>query len=188
MNVLLDLLGSSFVGGMVLLLILKLNMYGSNQRYSSDSELQLQQNAKTQAEILDYDLRKIGYGCDSTSIAIAQDERITFYADIDTNGTVDVVTYFVDKKPTPGTSNPDDVVLTRVVNSDTLAGPSLGLVKLKFSYFDSKKNITTLLSKIKFVKVELWVETLEPVESFFTKPEHPYPFTYWEMTISPRNI
>jgi len=188
MNVLLDILGSSFVGGMVLLLILKLNMYGSNQRFSSDSELQLQQNAKTQAEVLNYDLRKIGYGCDSTAIAVAEEERITFYADMDRNGTIDIVTYYLDKRPTPGTTNPDDIVLCRVVNSDTLSGPSLGLVKLKFSYTDSRGTPTDLLWNIKYVKVELWVETLEPVESLFTKPTHPYPFTYWEMTISPRNI
>jgi len=188
MNILIDLLGSSFIGGMVLLLILKLNIYGSNQRFSSDSELQLQQNAKTQAEILDYDLRKIGYRCDSTAIAVAEEERLTYYADIDRNGTVDVITYFVDKTPSTGTTNPNDVVLCRVVNSDTLKGPSLGLVRIKFSYLDSKGAATTLLWNIKYVKAELWVETLEPVESIFTKAEHPYPFTYWEMTISPRNI
>lgn len=188
MNILIDLMGSSFIGGMVLLLILKLNMYGSNQRFVSDSELQLQQNAKTQAEILDYDLRKIGYRCDSTAIAVAQENRITYYADIDRNGTIDVITYFTDTTASKGTTNPNDIVLCRVVNSDTLSGPSLGLRRIKFSYFDSKGVATTLPWNIKFIKVELWVETLEPVESFFTKDNYPYPFTYWEMTITPRNI
>jgi hypothetical protein len=188
MNILIDLMGSSFIGGMVLLLILKLNMYGSNQRFVSDSELQLQQNAKTQAEILDYDLRKIGYRCDSTAIAVAQENRITYYADIDRNGTIDVITYFTDTTASSGTTNPNDVVLCRVVNSDTLKGPSLGLVRIKFSYLDSKGAVTTLLWNIKYIKTELWVETIEPVESIFTKADHPYPFTYWEMTINPRNI
>ena len=188
MNVLIDIMGSTFIGGMILLLILKLNVYSSNQRFSSDSELQLQQNAKTQAEILNYDLRKIGYRCDSTAIAVAQEETITFYSDINRDGNLDVVTYYVDKSPTPGTSNPNDVVLCRVVNSDTLSGPSLGLRRLRFSYLDSRGVATNLLWNIKYVKVELWVETLEPVESLFTQNNYPYPFTYWEMTISPRNI
>ena len=188
MNVLIDLLGSSFVGGMVLLLILKLNIYGSNQRFSSDSELQLQQNAKTQAEILNYDLRKIGYGCDSTSIIIANEDKVSYYADMDRDGTVDVVTYFVDKNGASATTNPNDIVLCRAVNSDTLSGPSLGLKKIKFSYLDSQGTTTTVLSDIKYIKAELWVETIEPVESLFTSDENPYPFTYWEMTISPRNI
>ncbi len=188
MNILIDLLGSTFIGGMIFLLIFKLNIYSSNQRFSSDSELQLQQNASTQAEILNYDLRKIGFGCDSTSIAVAQQQRITFYADIDRNGTVDIVTYFVDTTATSGTTNPNDVVLCRVVNSDTLSGPSLGLRRIKFSYLDSKGIVTATNADIKYVRVELWVETSEPVESIFTKPEYPYPFTYWEMTINPRNI
>lgn len=188
MNVLIDIMGSSFIGGMIFLLIFKLNIYSSNQRFSSDSELQLQQNAKTQAEILNYDLRKIGYRCDSTAIAVAQEERITYYSDIDRDGNLDIVTYFVDKTPTPGTSNPNDIVLCRVVNSDTLSGPSLGLRRIRFSYLDNRAVPTNLLWNIKYVRVELWVETLEPVETIFTKPEYPYPFTYWEMTISPRNI
>lgn len=190
MNILIDLLGSSFIGGMIFLLIFKLNIYSSNQRYSSDSELQLQQNAKTQAEILNYDLRKIGYECDSTSIAVADSERITFYSDIDRNGTVDVVTYFIDDDPslTSGTTNPNDVVLCRVVNSDTLIGPSLGLIRVKFSYLDKKSIPTTTINDIKYIRAELWLETSEPVTTIFTSSEHPYPFTYWEMTINPRNI
>lgn len=188
MNILIDILGSSFIGGTLLLLILKLNVYGTNQRFASDSELQLQQNAKTQAEILNYDLRKIGYGCDSTAIKIAEEEKLTFYADMDRDGVVDEVSYFVDKTSSNGTTNPNDIVLCRVVNADTIKGPSLGLTRIRFSYLDSKGVATTLLWNIKYVKVELWVETTEPVESMFVKSEHPYPFTYWEMTISPRNI
>lgn len=190
MNILIDLLGSTFIGGMVFLLIFKLNIYSSNQRFASDSELQLQQNAKTQAEILNYDLRKIGYACDSTSIAVADSEKLTFYSDIDRNGSVDVVTYFVNKDPklTSGTTNPNDVVLCRAVNSDTLTGPSLGLRRIKFSYLDEKAHPTTTIGDIKFIKTELWLETSEPVETIFTTTENPYPFTYWEMTINPRNI
>lgn len=188
MNTLIDLLGSSFIGGMVFLLIFKLNIYSSNQRFASDSELQLQQNAKTQSEILNYDLRKIGYRCDSTAIAIAEPERITFYADMNRDGNIDVVSYFLDKNGAGGTTNPDDVVLCRSVNSDTISGPSLGLTKVRFSYLDSKGISTTILSNIKYIRVELWVETIEPVQSLFVNSEHPYPFTYWEMTISPRNI
>ncbi|HEX7357286.1 MAG TPA: hypothetical protein VF270_06240 [Ignavibacteriaceae bacterium] len=190
MNILIDIMGSTFIGGMVFLLIFKLNIYGSNQRFSSDSELQLQQNAKTQAEILNYDLRKVGFECDSTAIAIADSERIQFYSDIDRDGSIDVVTYYVNRDPklTSGTTNPHDIILCRVVNSDTLIGPSLGLTRIKFSYLDQKSVATTVLGNIKFIRAELWLETSEPVETMFTSPQNPYPFTYWEMTINPRNI
>ena len=59
MNYLLDLMGSSLIAGILLLLILKLNLYSSSANYYSDNELRLQQNAKTLAEIINHDFRKI---------------------------------------------------------------------------------------------------------------------------------
>jgi hypothetical protein len=194
MSILIDIIGSSFIGGMIMLLILKLNFYSQNVSYSSDTELKMQQNAKTLAEILDYDLRKVGYNYDSTAIITADSNRIKFYADMNEPGTagygtIDVVEYFLsDPSKANSTTNPKDIVLTRVLNeTDTLSGPSLGLVKLVFSYFDKGFLTTNISDSIKFIKTELWVESLEPIEvNFGTQAQ--YPFTYWEMTINPRNI
>ena len=194
MNVLIDLIGSSFIGGVLLLLILKLNLYSQNTGISSDTELKMQQNAKTLAEILSYDLRKVGYNCDSTAIIVADSNRIKFYADMNEPGTsgygtMDVVEYFLSSpSKASATTNPRDVVLTRVVNgTDTLSGPSLGLVRLRFSYFDKTFAATTDLHNITYIKTEFWVESLEPIEVNFGT-QNGYPFTYWEMTINPRNI
>ncbi|HCY74969.1 MAG TPA: hypothetical protein DHV28_03540 [Ignavibacteriales bacterium] len=194
MNVLIDLIGSSFIGGILLLLILKLNLYSQNTSISSDTELRLQQNAKTLAEILNYDLRKVGYNCDSTAIITADSTRIKFYADLNEPGTagygtMDVVEYFISSpSKASSTTNPNDVVLTRVLNgSDSLTGPSLGLVKLKFSYYDSGWTLTTNPENITYIKTELWVESLDPIDVNFGS-QTGYPFTYWEMTINPRNI
>jgi hypothetical protein len=194
MNVLIDLIGSSFIGGILLLLILKLNLYSQNTSISSDSELRIQQNAKTLAEIINYDLRKVGYNYNNTAIITADSNKIKFYADMNEPGTtgygtVDVVEYFLSSpSKAASTTNPKDVVLTRVINgSDTLSGPSLGLVKLVFSYFDKGLAATTSLDSIKFIKTEFWVESLDPIEVNFGT-QTGYPFTYWEMTINPRNI
>ncbi|MBT8382184.1 MAG: hypothetical protein HKO83_06350, partial [Ignavibacteriaceae bacterium] len=61
MNLLLDILGSTIIGGMIMLMMINFNIFQTNTRFSSDSELQMQQNAKTLAEIVNHDLRKIGY-------------------------------------------------------------------------------------------------------------------------------
>ena len=194
MNVLIDLIGSSFIGGILLLLILKLNLYSQNTSISSDSELRIQQNAKTLAEIINYDLRKVGYNYKNTAIVTADSNKIKFYADMNEPGTsgygtIDVVEYFLSSPSKAlSTTNPKDVVLTRVLNgTDTLSGPSLGLVKLVFSYFDKGLATTTNVDSIKFIKTEFWVESLEPIEVNFGT-QTGYPFTYWEMTINPRNI
>ena len=71
--------------------------------------------------------------------------------------------------------------------TDTLSGPSLGLVKLSILLLDKKLTTTTNLDSIKFIKTEFWVESLDPIEVNFGT-QTGYPFTYWEMTINPRNI
>lgn len=182
MSILLDLFGSIIIGGLIVLMLVNFNMFQSKTRISSDSELQLQQNAKTLAEILNYDFRKIGYRYDNVAFAVIDSEKISFYSDIDRNGSTDLVTYMLgDTSEVSMTTNPGDRILYRIVNSDTLKGPSLGLTKAKFSYLDETSAETTILSDIKYVKAELWIESIEPVDG-------EYLFTYWEMTINPRNL
>lgn len=190
MAVIIDILGSTFIGGLILLLIVKLNLFAASNGVSSDNELKLQQNAKTLAEIINYDFRKIGYECDSTAIAIADSQHIKFYADIDRNNTIDVIEYYVsDSTKAQGTENPRDIVLYRRVNGVDFGGPSLGLTKLKLSYLNDYNIVTNILADIRYIKVELWVEsTIPEMESIFVDPNHPYLFTYWEMKINPRNI
>jgi hypothetical protein len=182
MNILLDIIGSSFIAGIIWLMLFNINVFQTNTRFASDSELQMQQNSKTLAEILNHDLRKIGYECDSTAFVEADSERVSFYSDIDRNGSIDLVTYIVsDTTEAIATPNPRDRVLKRIVNSDTLSGPSLGLIKVKFSYYDPSKTPTNNFSLIRYVKAELWVESIQPIDG-------EYIFTYWEMTINPRNL
>ena len=182
MNVLLDILGATLIGGLVLLLIVNLNAYSTETKFASDADLRLQQDAKTLAEIINNDLRKIGYKYNSTAITEMDTQRISFYGDIDNNGSMDQVTYFLGtKEEASATPNPNDRVLYRVVNNDTIGGPTLGLTDLRFSYLNTQEQVTTNADSICYVKAEIWVETILPVDG-------DYPFTYWEMTINPRNI
>jgi hypothetical protein len=182
MNLLLDILGSTIIGGMIMLMMINFNIFQTNTRFSSDSELQMQQNAKTLAEIVNHDLRKIGYEYDGMPFVTADSQSIVFYSDIDRNGSTDLVTYLVgEPSEVTETTNPNDRILKRVVNGDTLSGPSLGLTKIKFSYLDQVSSPTTTLTDICYVKAEMWIESIEPIGGN-------YIFTYWEMTINPRNI
>ena len=194
MSTLLDIIGSSFIGGMILLLVLKMNLFISYSTIASDNELQLQQNAKTLAEILDNDFRKIGYKYEGISIITAEKEHIKFVGDLQRPGeigygVVDTVEYLVkDSTFTLGNTNQNDIILVRVLNgTDSIKGSSLGLVKLNFSYLDSLYFITTDLTKIAYIKTEIWVEPVEKIENFITGNQDSV-FTYWEFTINPRNI
>ena len=187
MNIILDLLGASVIGTMVILVMLNLNIYSSNIKFSSDSELRLQQNAKTLADIVSYDLRKIGFRKSGTPMITAQSKKVSFYVDVDTNGVVDVVTYQLsDSLAVLNTTNPKDKILYRIVNNDTSKGPSLGLVDIKFTYMNGNGTTTANLDSIKYITAELWVETPDMVKD--SKGTNRYLFTYWELTIKPRSI
>ena len=191
MGLLLDILGSSFIGGILLLLVLKMNLFISSARYDSDNELRMQQNAKTLAEIMNNDFRKIGYKESGTSILTAESKRFKFLGDLERPGQVgygniDTLEYYV--TDSLATSNSDEIVLVRVLNNnDSITGPSLGLVKLNFSYLDSLSSPTADLSKIRYIKTEFWVKPIDQVDNFITGKKDSV-FTYWEFTIYPRNI
>ena len=194
MSTLLDIISSTFIAGLLLLLVIKMNLFVSNASFASDNELKMQQNAKTLAEILNYDFRKIGYKHDGVSILIAESERFKFVGDLQRPGetgygSIDTVEYFIrDSSYSLGTANQNDIILVRVLNSTySITGASLGLVKLNFSYLDSLSSPTADLSLIKYIKTELWVEPAEPVTNFITG-QNDSVFTYWEFTIYPRNI
>ena len=187
MNIVLDILGASVIGAMVILVMLNLNIYSSNIKFNSDSELQLQQNAKTLADILSYDLRKIGYGRKETAIITAQPKKISFYSDINLSGGVDIVTYLLsDSLDVMNTPNPRDKILYRIVNNDTSKGPSLGLVDMNFKYLNDKGITTANLDSVKYINAEFFVESPNLVKD--SKGNKKYLFTYWELTIKPRSI
>lgn len=195
MGILLDILGATFIGALLLLMIIKLNLFVMNASYYSDNELQVQQNAKTLGEIISNDFRKIGYNYEGVSIIVADSTRIKFYADLNAPGTVgygtmDIVEYYLgDSTSAPITSNPRDRVLYRIVNeTDTIAGSSLGLVEFKMTYLNSQLIETTLLEEITYVKAELWVQPYEIITNFVTGETNLDIFTYWELTVNPRNI
>ena len=195
MHFLLDLMGSTLIAGIVFLLIFKLNLYSSSANFYSDNELRLQQNVKTLAEVMNHDLRKIGYKYDGTAIVTAEPSRLQFYADMNApgtygHGTMDFVEYYLgDSTQASSTANQRDKVLYRILNyTDTLGGPTLGLVDFKFSYLDSRGVVTTYLDSIRYVKAEFWVEPYEYVSNYLTGQPDSSQFTYWELTINPRNL
>jgi hypothetical protein len=189
MQTIIDLLGSFFIGGILLLMIMDFNLYTMSTSISSDKELVLQQNAKTIAEIISRDLRKIGYNHTGNAFLVADSHRVRYYADmqppgVSGHGVVDVVEYRVVPEP----SDSSRVNIIRIINSnDTLKGPNLGLSKFRFSYFNKFGIPTSVTDSIKYVRAEFWVQPIIKFKNVFITPVDSA-FTYWELTISPRNI
>jgi hypothetical protein len=146
----LDLAGSILIGGLIMLILFRMNSTAVENVYNNGGELSLQQNLAVTAKVLENDFRKIGYCAEwqkipdpSKSILLADSTRIKFLTDIDKDGTgpdgeVDTLYYYLG--PTSElaeTPNPRDRFLYRVINNESPKGINLGVTQFKLVYFDA---------------------------------------------------
>jgi hypothetical protein len=145
-----DLVGSILIGGLIMLILFRMNDAAVENVYNNGGELSLQQNLSITAKMLENDFRKIGFCADwkkipdpSKSILMADSTQIRFLTDIDKNGSgpdgvVDTLLYAIG--PTSEltvTPNPRDRLLYRIINSETPKGVNLGVTQFKLVYFDA---------------------------------------------------
>jgi len=60
-NTIIDIIGSMLVGGLMLIILFRLNNSATSTLYNSNSELIVQQEMVSEVEVLESDFRKIGY-------------------------------------------------------------------------------------------------------------------------------
>lgn len=150
-SVILDIVGSIIIGGILLLTLFRMNDDATRNTYNFSGELIVQQNLVTSVEVLEYDFRKIGYCEDPTqlphpeqdAILYADTSKIVFLTDImvppyddpQGDGTLDTLEYYLGPaSQLPGTPNPNDRILYRVVNGIP-NGVNLGITKFKIRYY-----------------------------------------------------
>ena len=133
----------------------------------------------------------MGYGVpDPTKVVIRADSnRIEFKADIDRNGVIDTVIYYVG--PTSEltiTPNPNDRLLYRVINKGKAMSANLGITRFALKYYDQDLKEVSLVNAIKIVEVTIAVESPFPLEDPLTK-KYEYPSAFWKQTrITSRNL
>ncbi|MGE5680536.1 MAG: hypothetical protein ACM34K_06595 [Bacillota bacterium] len=183
MNAILDIIGSTLIGGTILLLIIRLNTSISDSMTDKTLSYQSQSNLASIVRIMDKDFKKIGLGVsDSIKIRTADSSRITFLYDKGNNGTIDSMTYYLSPVSSAGgTSNPKDRLLYRTINNDPARTSSLGVTKFKILYFDASGKLTAYRSKISYFKVAL------NVESIYAN-NNSYGGAYWEKIYKPKNL
>jgi hypothetical protein len=153
-STLLDILGSTVIGALLLLILFRINDTALQNSLSHAGELQVQEGLVEAVSVIEYDFRKMGY-CEnwealanpSNSIIYADTSKISFLTDLPTSygaegdGIVDTLHYFTG--PTSElseTDNPNDRLLYRVVNSATPVGSNIGITKFHLTYYDSFGN------------------------------------------------
>lgn len=172
-----DLAGSMLIGGLIMLILFRMNDAAVENVYNNGGELSLQQNLAVTAKVLEDDFRKIGFCADwkkipdpSKSILLADSNKIKFITDVDKNGSGPdgfVDTLFYALGPTSElaqTPNPRDRFLYRILNSETPKGINLGVTQFKLVYFDALGDTInfpiTVPSEVYTIEINLTVENV----------------------------
>ena len=148
-STILDILGSTIIGGILMLNLVQINSSAVENNYTGSGELTAQQNLATTVKVIEYDFRKIGYCADWQQIPIptkailsADSSSIKYLTDVDSDGDVDSMFYYLGPaSELLNTPNPRDRILYRVVNNETPVGVNLGVTQFNLTFFDVLGNL-----------------------------------------------
>jgi len=178
----LQLVGSIVIGSLFLIGVL--NFHSDVVDFSNDNLFQLltQETAASFMEILEHDLRRIGSAIPKGRQAITDSSAITFLGDVTEDGVADTVRYFVGPtSDASGTTNPNDRILFRVVNSDTTIRERAGVTAFNIDFLDAIGAVTTDFRLVRMIHVQLTVESKEPYDKQYVR-------AFWEKRITPQNL
>jgi hypothetical protein len=176
----LDILGSTIIGGMLLVIILRLNDAAVQNTYNNSGELSSQQNIATIVQILETDFRKIGFCKDwnkipipSRAIIIADSNKIKYLTDIEADGFVDTMYYYIGStNEILTTPNPRDRYLYRIVNGGLPVKVNLGVTEFRLVYFDVRDDTInfpiTVPGEIHSMQINVAVENVDAYDNQYS--------------------
>jgi hypothetical protein len=205
---LVDLIGSMVVGGLLFVILLRMNNVATENTFTYNGELQVQQNLVATVKLIEADFRKIGYCANpdvvipSRYITFADSTRISFYTDLATfsnhsgDGIPDILTYYTG--PTSelsSTPNPYDMKLYRVENNETPKSANLGITEFKLRYFDTFGNVIPSPvadpGTIQTIEINIRVENTAAYTKEYADTSHSqqYQTAFWrQLRINNRNL
>ena len=199
---LLDILGSFFVAGILLLMGLRLNATANEVKAVYSQNYVLQTNLTAVVGILENDFRKIGYcrnwrrvADPSQSLRITDSSRIRFRTDYNNDGSLDSVTYWIgptsDLSDTP---NPNDRILYRQINADSLHAQrlNLGLTRFKFSFRDGEDSVINFPISdprlVYYMTIEIAVSSPAPYAEQYSNDTSKYQVYWKQMRLVTKNL
>ncbi len=195
MNSMLDVIISFIIAGMVILIVVQVDTSVKASSIFIQQDLHTEENLKLAADILHWEMRKIGHCLirPEKSITLADSSHIKFSYNKNPKAVPGVhqsdsthIEYIFNTLDTD-TENPRDKKFIREVNGQTHNGYSLGLTRLRMQYFNqqgfelSTPVISDSLRKIRMIRVTLQIESKEPFKGEYSK------FMYI-MRITPKNL
>lgn len=184
----LTLIGSIVIGSLLMFSVFNFQSEAKQHSFEYSNSLILQHTAMSVIELLEQDLRQIGYGYNFPALSVFASDSITFYADLFDDGVLDTVNYRLgDVSETPGTTNPRDKIFYRQVNSEPQIDAALGVTNFQLIFFDAAGDTTVNLTDIRTIEVTLEFESTEPYyDKLTTMPK--YASYYWREKITPMSL
>ena len=173
----LDIIGSTIIGGILLIIIFRLNDAAAESTYNNSGELISQENIAAVVEVLETDFRKIGFCKDwqkipipSQAILSADSNKIKFLTDIDSDGNVDTILYYTGSTDEAlNTPNPKDKYLYRIVNGQQPVKVNLGVTEFNLIYFDAFQDTLSfpiaVPGAINSMQINISVENVDAYDS-----------------------
>lgn len=196
-STLIDIIGATILGGILLIMVNKLNERAieTNIVYGSDKLLQME--VVQLADLLESDFRRIGY-CedpskvsDSTQIIISADtSQIKFITDTNRDGNLDTLQYYVsDTLALNMTKNPRDRILFRKHQdypNEQILNVSSNITHFYLRYFDALNvelsSPVASPSLISYMEISFKVEDSEAYDEQYSE-------AYWQQVrLTSRNL
>jgi hypothetical protein len=165
----LDILGAAVIGGILLINLLKVNgsLVENESIYSHDKNLQL--DLVIAATVIERDFSLLGYVKSVNQVGLNQNifagdsTSITFRSDIDNNGVIDTIRYFIsDTSALSHTPNPRDMILYRKINNDFPFVLANNITRFRLTYLNtSLGNVNppiVLTTAVNYIRIEIRVE------------------------------
>jgi len=189
----LDIIGATIIGGLLLLNLLKLNENVYQVDNATGHDVNLQVEVVNIANIVDSDFNKIGYCSDPMNmnddpkVTLADTSSIKIVFDVDKNGEYDTVYYFVsDINMLSNTPNPRDRILYRKVNSDFPFIVSNNITEFKFQYLGALYD--TLSTPLASPGLATYIKISFRVEDPFAYDQK-YTEAFWRrLTVTSKNL
>lgn len=183
MNTAIDYIGAMLIGGIVLLSLLAATQYQSGQQARSTLETISQDHLNYFYEMFNFDITKTGYNVPTDPAVLEADSNaITFLADLEDDGDVDTIRYYVGTVDDYSwTENPDDFPVYRQVNNEDPVSWGTGITLFRLRYYDGDGVETSTLADIKGIGLEILTQSPQAYEG-------DYGGAYASVTFYPMNL
>jgi hypothetical protein len=182
MNSMIDYIGSMISGGAVFIMMLSYFFNVSATAVSQVFHTATQEDMTSISEILEYDLRKAGYGVtESVAFMSVDSSGISIRGDFDNDSTVDTIRYWLGRTQMPESSNPLARILYRQANGRIVRLTTNAITQFRVWYYNASGGQTGDVKQIRSARIAMNMECRLSYNGE-TAGE------YWERVFKPQNL